>query len=211
MFFISCLDSHSDGPVHYRGSISEQVIQCNISPNPFRWRNKTIYLSDGIRVSTFETNFIEWTIPLKRFQVSDFDDYVLSTTFIIMLMQLTQAIERSYVVDHEAADAVIGQRVKHTAECTGSCCCTNQIFQNQIPANKKSHEFSYGHIAVSIGRACGFRHTHTKFSIAHPCGEITMITVTPALLEVINISMQVFNWLLRWNHRFFFLECQINS
>lgn len=119
-------------------------------------------------------------------------------------MSLTQAIECSYVVDHEATDAMIGQRVKHAAECTGSCCCTNQVLQNQIPANKKSHKFAHCHIAVSIGRSCGFRHAHTKFSIAHPCGEITMITVTPVLLKVFNKSMNTSNWLLWWKHWFFF-------
>ncbi len=27
-------------PINYRGSIVEQVMQCSLSPNPFRWRNK---------------------------------------------------------------------------------------------------------------------------------------------------------------------------
>jgi len=114
-------------------------------------------------------------------------------------MSLTQSVECSYMFDHEATNAVIGQRVKHAAECTGSCCCTNQILQNQIPANEKSHKFAHRHIAISIGRSCGFRHTHTKFSIAHPCGEITMITVTPVLLKVINKSMNVLALIRCWD------------
>ncbi len=46
--FISCL-----APIHCRGSIDEQVMECYISPNLFPWGNKLIYVLDGLRVSTF--------------------------------------------------------------------------------------------------------------------------------------------------------------
>ncbi len=36
-------------PIHCRGSI-EQVMQCYISPNLFRWRNKLISIFDGLSV-----------------------------------------------------------------------------------------------------------------------------------------------------------------
>ncbi len=31
-------------PIHCRGSTGEQVIECNISPSLFQWRNKLIYI-----------------------------------------------------------------------------------------------------------------------------------------------------------------------
>ncbi len=34
-------------PIHYRGSIVEQVMQCYISPNLFWWTKKLIYILDG--------------------------------------------------------------------------------------------------------------------------------------------------------------------
>ncbi len=37
-------------PIHCRGSIGEQVTQCYISPNLFSWRNKLIYILNGLNV-----------------------------------------------------------------------------------------------------------------------------------------------------------------
>ncbi len=52
-------------PIHCRASIGEQVMYCYISPNLFWWRNKLIYILDGLRVSNFQQIFIfEWTIIL---------------------------------------------------------------------------------------------------------------------------------------------------
>ncbi len=47
-------------PIHYRGSIGEQVMWCYISPNLFWWRNKLIYILDDLRVRTFSANFHFW-------------------------------------------------------------------------------------------------------------------------------------------------------
>ncbi len=52
--FISCLDSHSDGThslqrIHWWASDG----MLYISPNLFPWRNKLIYILDGLRVSKF--------------------------------------------------------------------------------------------------------------------------------------------------------------
>ncbi len=56
--YISCLDSHSDGTIHFRGSIGEQS---DGMLNFFiRWRNRLIYILDGLRVSTFSANFHFW-------------------------------------------------------------------------------------------------------------------------------------------------------
>ncbi len=62
--FISCLGSHSDG------THSLQRIHCwasdvmlhffQIFSNLFQWRNKLLYILDGLRVSTFSTNLIFW-------------------------------------------------------------------------------------------------------------------------------------------------------
>ncbi len=50
-------------PIHCRGSIGEQVMQCYISPTLFWWINKPIYILDGLRVNTISANFIfMWTI-----------------------------------------------------------------------------------------------------------------------------------------------------
>ncbi len=45
-------------PIHCRGSITEQVMECyNISPNVFQWKNNLIYI--------YRMNFyFGWTIPL---------------------------------------------------------------------------------------------------------------------------------------------------
>ncbi len=38
-------------PIHYRGSIAEQVMKPYISPNLFWWRNKLIYILDALRMT----------------------------------------------------------------------------------------------------------------------------------------------------------------
>ncbi len=53
--FISCLDSHSDGThslqmIHWWASDV-------ISPNVFLWRNKLVYILDGLRVSKCSVNY----------------------------------------------------------------------------------------------------------------------------------------------------------
>ncbi len=55
--FISCLGSHSDGThslqrIHWWAS--------DVMPNLFWWRNKLIYISNGLRLSTFSANFHFW-------------------------------------------------------------------------------------------------------------------------------------------------------
>ncbi len=55
-------------PIHCRGSIGEQMTKSYISPNLFWWRNKFIYILDGLRGNTFSTTFW-WTIPLKWMNV----------------------------------------------------------------------------------------------------------------------------------------------
>ncbi len=47
-------------PIHCRGSIVEQVMQCYISPNLFQWRNKFVRILNGLRVSTSSANFLFW-------------------------------------------------------------------------------------------------------------------------------------------------------
>ncbi len=44
-------------PIHCRGSTGEQVMQCYIFSNLFRWRNKYIYIFDGLRLSQFPEFF----------------------------------------------------------------------------------------------------------------------------------------------------------
>ncbi len=60
MFFISCLDSYSYGThslhmIHWWAS--DAMLN---SPNMFWWRNKFIYILDGLWVSTFSANFLFW-------------------------------------------------------------------------------------------------------------------------------------------------------
>ncbi len=43
-------------PIHCRGSIGEQVIDCYVSPNLFWWKNKLIYNLNGLRLRTFPAN-----------------------------------------------------------------------------------------------------------------------------------------------------------
>ncbi len=57
MFLISCLDIMT-APIHFRWYISEQV--CYISPNLFWWRNKIIYISDGLKLSKLWASFNFW-------------------------------------------------------------------------------------------------------------------------------------------------------
>ncbi len=40
-------------PIHCRASIGEQVMQCNISPYLFPWRNKLIYILDDLHCFYF--------------------------------------------------------------------------------------------------------------------------------------------------------------
>ncbi len=40
-------------PIHCRGSIAEQVMECYISTNLFLWRNKLIYILDRSWISKF--------------------------------------------------------------------------------------------------------------------------------------------------------------
>ncbi len=44
-------------PIHCRGSIGEQEMWCYISPNLFWWRNKLIYISNGLRMTKYSANF----------------------------------------------------------------------------------------------------------------------------------------------------------
>ncbi len=57
---ISCFDSHSDGThslqrIHWWAS---NVHECYISPNLFWWRNKLIYILDGLRLSKLSAIFV---------------------------------------------------------------------------------------------------------------------------------------------------------
>ncbi len=53
-------------PIHWGGSIGEQVMECYISLNLFPWRNKRIYFLNGLRVSKFSSNFHDCvTVPLS--------------------------------------------------------------------------------------------------------------------------------------------------
>ncbi len=48
-------------PIHCRGSNGEQVMQCYISTNLSPWRNKLIYILDGLRPeSKFSAYFLFW-------------------------------------------------------------------------------------------------------------------------------------------------------
>ncbi len=49
-------------PIHCRGSTGEQVMECYISPNLYRWRNKLIYI--GGWVNCQQIFIFGWTIPL---------------------------------------------------------------------------------------------------------------------------------------------------
>ncbi len=45
-------------PIHCKGSIGEQVIECQISPNLFQLRNELIYILDGLRLNIFFSTFL---------------------------------------------------------------------------------------------------------------------------------------------------------
>ncbi len=48
-------------PIHCRGSIGEQVMQCQIFPNLFRWRNKLIYILDGtLKKNREKKKHVKW-------------------------------------------------------------------------------------------------------------------------------------------------------
>ncbi len=47
-------------PIHCIGSIGEQVMKSYISPNLLRWRNKLIYILDGLKESKFSANVHFW-------------------------------------------------------------------------------------------------------------------------------------------------------
>lgn len=79
----------------------------------------------------------------------------------------TQAVERADAADHPAADGVVGQRVKHAAEGTGTCSCPNQVLQDQVPANEERHKLPHGHVAVGVGRARGLGDAHAELSVAN--------------------------------------------
>ncbi len=83
--FISCLDILT-APIHCRGSIGEQVMGCYISPNQFWWRNKLIYILDGLRLSKCSANFHFWVIysfncVLKDWMLNPSSSHILCHTF----------------------------------------------------------------------------------------------------------------------------------
>ncbi len=47
-------------PIHCRGFIGQQLMECKISPNQFWWRNKLIFVWNILRVSTFSANVHFW-------------------------------------------------------------------------------------------------------------------------------------------------------
>ncbi len=51
-------------PIHCRGYIGQQEMQCYISSNLFWWRSKVMYILDALRLSTFSANFHFFTISL---------------------------------------------------------------------------------------------------------------------------------------------------
>ncbi len=65
--FISCLDSFWLAPIHCRGSTGEQEMWCYLLSNLFWWRNKLIYISNGLRITKYSANFqfFWWTISIK--------------------------------------------------------------------------------------------------------------------------------------------------
>ncbi len=54
-------------PIHCRGPTSEQLMECYLYPNLFWWRNKLIYILNGLRMNTFSDRFHLWvnylTVP----------------------------------------------------------------------------------------------------------------------------------------------------
>lgn len=51
---------------------------------------------------------------------------------------------------HVVTDAVISQRVEHAAEGRRPCRRTNQVLQDQVPADEKCHKLPNCHVAVSV-------------------------------------------------------------
>lgn len=80
---------------------------------------------------------------------------------------LTQAVESSHSVHHPAADGVVCQGVKHTAQGAGTSRSANQVLQDQVPADEKCHKLPNGDIAVGVGRSCGLGDSNSKLCIAH--------------------------------------------
>lgn len=72
--------------------------------------------------------------------------------------------------NHEVADAVIGQRVRHAAESRRPRRRPDQILQDQVPADEERHALAHGHVAVRVGRTRGLRDPHAKLCVAHTCG-----------------------------------------
>ncbi len=62
-------------PMHCWRSIGEQIMYCLTFPNLFRLRNKLIYISDGLRVSTFSANF--HLLVIYSFEASAFYEWAL--------------------------------------------------------------------------------------------------------------------------------------
>lgn len=84
------------------------------------------------------------------------------------LRPLTQAVERSDVRYHEVADAVVGQRVGHAAEGRRPGRRSDQILQDEVPADEECHALAHSHVAVRVGRACGLWHPYAKLCVTHP-------------------------------------------
>lgn len=80
---------------------------------------------------------------------------------------LTEAIEGSHAVHHPAADGVVGQRVKHAAQSTGTGRSANQILQDQVPADEKCHKLPNSDIAVGVSRPRGLGDADSEFCIAN--------------------------------------------
>lgn len=66
---------------------------------------------------------------------------------------------------------MVGQGVEHAAEGTGTGGRADQVFQDEVPADKERHELPHRHVAVGVSRARGLGDPHAKLSVANACLE----------------------------------------
>ncbi len=87
--FISCLDSHSDAPIHWRGSIDETLMECYISTNLMR-KQTHLKWPEGEHIFKKILIFV-WTVSLnagrieklKRFCVWFSSSSVLAAHYLL--------------------------------------------------------------------------------------------------------------------------------
>ena len=98
---------------------------------------------------------------------------------------------RAHVLLQGGAHGVVDEGVETGAEGARTRRAADHVLQDQVPANQEGHELADSHVTVHVGRACGFRYSHSELAITHTCREEKGFILRYVMVEDLFKRMQL--------------------